>query len=243
MAPSLVTVLMNGFTNGLGVTRVAALAAIVFWAGPVFGQDTTAPGSADAASTGGKRVLGIIPNYRTFPTLANYAPITPKEKFKIAVNDSFDRGTVALAAAFAATGQWSNAEPSYRQGALGYARYFGASYTDLLAGDFLTEAIYPVMLHQDPRYFRRGVGSGWSRLGYAMGQIFWTHTDAGRAQFNFSEIAGNSTAVAISTVYSPEGRDATSAVSKLGVQLGVDMGGNLLKEFWPDMQRKFSRHR
>ena len=89
MAPSLVTVLMNGFTNGLGVTRVAAFAAIVFWAGPVFGQDVTAPGSADAASTGGKRVLGIIPNYRTFPTLANYAPITPSRVRKIRLYGAF----------------------------------------------------------------------------------------------------------------------------------------------------------
>jgi hypothetical protein len=72
-----------------------------------------------------------------------------------------------------------------------------------------------------------------SRLGYAAGQIFWTHNDSGRGQFNYSEVAGNSTAVAISMAYYPENRDAKDAVSKLGTQLAVDMAANILKEFWP----------
>jgi hypothetical protein len=53
-----------------------------------------------------KRILWIIPNYRTFPSLINYEPISPKEKFKIAAADSFDRGTVVLAAAFGGAGSW-----------------------------------------------------------------------------------------------------------------------------------------
>jgi hypothetical protein len=80
-----------------------------------------------------------------------------------------------------------------------------------------------------------------SRLGYSAGQIFLTHGDSGHTQFNFSEIAGNSTAVAISMAYYPENRDVGDAVSKLGVQLGVDMASNILKEFAPDISRKFSR--
>src|SRR5579871_2461399 len=138
-----------------------------------------------------KRLFGIIPNYRTSPSLKEYKLLTPKEKFKIAAEDSFDRGTVILAAAFAGEGQLTNANPSFGQGVAGYARYFGTSYADFVIGDYMTEAVYPILLHQDPRYFRKGTGSGWSRFGYAMGQIFWTHKDAGGSQFNYSEILGN----------------------------------------------------
>ena len=198
--------------------------------------------SPDEAQPENKRILGIIPNYRTFPTLTDYKPMTDKEKFKLAFNDSFDRGTFVLAAAFAGQGQLSKSDPSFGQGVEGYSHYLATAYADLAIGDFMTEAIYPTILHQDPRYFRRGEGSGWARLGYAMGQIFWTHKDSGGTQFNYSEIVGNSTAVAISTSYYPQGRDWSSAASKLGVQIGVDMAGNILKEFWPDLQRKFSRH-
>ena len=72
-----------------------------------------------------------------------------------------------------------------------------------------------------------------------MGQIFLTHGDNGRTQFNFSEIVGNSTGVAILQAYYPDERDWQDAVEGLGTQLGVDMAANILKEFWPDLQRKF----
>ncbi len=188
-----------------------------------------------------KRILGIIPNYRTSPSLTDYKPISAREKFVIATQDSFDRGTVILAAAFAGEGQLTNANRSFGQGAAGYGRYFGTAYADFVIGNYMTEAIYPVILHQDPRYFRRGTGSGWSRLRYAIGQTFWTHSDSGRMQFNYSEILGNSTAVAISNAYYQDNRDAASALTKLGTQIGVDLAANVLKEFSADLNRKFFR--
>jgi hypothetical protein len=188
-----------------------------------------------------KRILGIVPNYRTSPSLQSYEPLTTGEKFKIAAEDSFDRGTVALAALFGGEGQLTNSNRSFGQGAAGFGRYFGASYGDFVIGDYMTEAVFPILLHQDPRYFRRGTGSGWSRLGYAMGQIFWTHRDSGGMQFNYSELIGNSTAVAISNAYYVNNRTASDAASRLGMQLGVDMAANILKEFWPDLERKFRR--
>ena len=78
-------------------------------------------------------------------------------------------------------------------------------------------------------------------MGYAIGQIFWTHTDSGRTQFNYSEILGNSTAVAISNAYYQDNWSAGNSGTKLGMQIGVDMASNVLKEFWPDLSRKFSR--
>ncbi len=188
-----------------------------------------------------KRIFGFIPNYRTSPSLVNYEPISTREKFKLATQDAFDRGTFILAGAFAGEAQLTNADRPFGQGAAGYGRYYGTSLADWVIGDYMTEAVFPTMLHQDPRYFRRGTGSKFSRLGYAIGQIFWTHKDSGGAEFNYSEILGNSAAVAISNAYYPDNRTAASAVSKLGTQIGVDMASNVLKEFSPDIYRKFSR--
>jgi len=188
-----------------------------------------------------KRILGIIPNYRTSPSLTNYKPISAREKFVIATQDSFDRGTVILAAVFAGQAQLTNANRAFGQGAAGYGRYFGTSYADFVIGNYMTEAIFPAILHQDPRYFRRGSGSGWSRLRYAIVQTFWTHSDSGRMQFNYSEILGNSTAVAISNAYYQDNRDAANALTKLGAQIGVDLAANVLKEFSADLNRKFFR--
>jgi hypothetical protein len=223
----------------------------------LFGQ--TIPGSNQSSSTTGgasraipvqvtpsppeqlpRRIFGIIPNYRSHPGLKDSKPLTAGKKFKLAAHDSFDPGTFLLAGAFAGIAQASNSTPSYGQGMAGYGQYYGSAYGDFMIGNFMTEAVYPSLFHQDPRYFRRGTGSAWSRLGYAMGQIFITHGDNRRTQFNFSEISGNATAVAISNGYNPDNRTASGAAAKLGIQLGVDMAGNILKEFAPDLYRKFS---
>jgi len=202
-------------------------------------QPATPPNPAD--DTGGKRILWVIPNFRTSPTLNPYVPIAPKEKFKIASQDSFDRGTIALAAAFAGQSMLSNSNRSFGEGVPGYAKYFGAAYGDFVIGNYMTEGVFPTLLHQDPRYFRRGKGKGLARLGYATSRIFVTVHDSGRLEPNYSELLGNSAAVAISMAYYRENRDVGDAVSKLGGQLAVDMASNVIKEFWPDLSRKFSK--
>jgi hypothetical protein len=199
------------------------------------------PAAAQAPQPEPKRIFGIIPNYRTSPTLAQYKPLTRKQKFKIAAQDSFDWGAVLMALTFAGAGQLTNANPSFGQGASGFARYFGAGYADVVIGNMMTEAIYPSLLRQDPRYFRRGTGGGWSRLGYAMSRIVVTHKDSGGRTFNYSEFLGNATAVAISNSYYPDARDAATSASRFGVQIGLDMAGFVAKEFAPDIMRKLSR--
>jgi hypothetical protein len=229
----------GGLLSVTGMIRHSAVALLLL---PWFlhGQDTanrTVEAQPAARPPQEKRLFGIIPNNRTAPTLANYKPLTAGQKFKLATRDAVDRGTFLLAAGFAGQSQLTNANPSFGQGAKGYAHYFVTSYADWAIGDYMTEAVFPVMLHQDPRYFRKGTGSGLSRLGYAMGQIFWTHTDSRGHAFNFSEIGGNAAAVAISQAYYPENRTAANAVQKLGVQVGVDMAGNVVKEFYPEIRR------
>lgn len=135
----------------------------------------------------------------------------------------------------------TNSNPDFGHGVVGYARYLGTSYADFVIGDYMTEAILPSLLHQDPRYFRKSVGGSWARLGYACEQVFVTHNDSGTAAFNYSEIIGNSAAVAISTAYYANNRNAADATVKLTTQVGVDMAANILKEFWPDLNRKLSQ--
>lgn len=197
--------------------------------------------NSDQTPAESKRLFGIIPNYRTSASLLNYEPLTTKQKFTVARQDAFDRGTVILAAAFAGEGQLTNANPSFGQGGAGYGRYFATSYADYVIGDYMTEAIFPTVLHQDPRFFRKGKGSTFSRLVYSAGQVFVTHGDNAKTQFNYSEVLGNSAAVAIGMSYYPDNRNASDAATKLGTQIGVDMASNVLKEFSPDISRLFSR--
>ena len=189
-----------------------------------------------------KRVLGVLPNYRTANETAVYTPITAKQKLTIATKDSFDYPLVGLAAVIAGFGQLNNANPSFGQGLAGYGRRWGTSYADQAIGNMMTEGFFPTMLREDPRYFRRGHGGVWSRTFYAATRVFVTRTDSGGKRFNFSEVVGNATGVAISNAYYPDNRSAAEAAEKLSMQIGIDAASQVLKEFWPDIKRKFFSH-
>lgn len=190
-----------------------------------------------------KRVLGVLPNYRTANETLVYTPITAKQKFIIGSKDSFDYPLVLLGGAFAGLGQWTNQNPSFGQGMAGFGRRLGTAYADQAIGNMMTESFFPSFLHEDPRYFRRATGSKWSRTGYALTRIFVTRTDSGGRRFNYSEVLGNATAVAISNSYYPENRAAGENAAKLGELLGTDAVSQVLKEFWPDIKRKIFRHK
>ncbi len=174
--------------------------------------------------------------------MAVYRPITSKEKFKIAAQDSIGWNIALLAGAFAGLAQIEATEPSFGQGMAGYGRYFGTAYADQFIGNFMTEAIFPAMLHEDPRYFRVDEGGARHRALGAIAQIFWTRKDSGGREFNYSEIVGNATATAISNAYYPDTRDVADNLQKWGTAVGTDLVSNVLKEFWPDFKRKVLHH-
>jgi hypothetical protein len=190
-----------------------------------------------------KRVLGVLPNYRTANESAIYAPIPAKQKFVIGSKDSFDYPLVMVGAIFAGFGQLGNQHPQFGQGMEGFGKRLGTGYADQAIGNMMTEAIYPAMLHEDPRYFRRGTGTVKSRTWYALSRIFVTRTDSGGRRFNFSEVLGNATGVAISNLYYSDTRSAGENTEKLATQLGTDAASQVLKEFWPDIKRKFFKPR
>ncbi len=185
-----------------------------------------------------KRILGVLPNYRTVQDTGNVEPITAKRKFWIASKDSFDYPIWLLAAGFAGYYQMLNSNPEFGQGLKGYAKRYATSFVDQSVGNLMTEGVMPCLLHEDPRYFRRGTGSVGYRLWYASTRVFVTHTDAGTVRFNYSEWVGNSVAVALSNAYYTKSRDVEDNLDKLGLQVATDSLSNVIKEFWPDVKRK-----
>jgi len=185
-----------------------------------------------------KRVFGVLPNYRTANESAVYTPLTVKQKFTIGEKDSFDYPLVLLAGAIAGMGQLTNQHPDFGQGMAGFGRRLGTAYADQAIGNMMTEAIFPSLLREDPRYFRRGYGSKWSRTWYALTRVMVTRTDSGGRRFNFSEWLGNASTVAISNSYYPDEHAASDASLKLVEQVSTDAISQVLKEFWPDIKRK-----
>ncbi len=194
--------------------------------------------SQDAEPPGGNRVFGVLPNYRTADASQEGSVLTTGQKFNIARKDSFDYPLVLTAAAFAGLGQLTDQQPSFGQGLKGYGHRLATNYADQAMGNMFTEGVFPVLLHEDPRYFRRATGSVGSRTLYALTRVLVTHKDSGGTRFNYSEWLGNASAVAISNAYYPDSRTAAENGTKLLMQVGTDAVSQVLKEFWPDIKRK-----
>jgi hypothetical protein len=200
-------------------------------------------GSPNATGKMDKRAFGFVPNYKTADASLPYRRISSKQKLRIAAQDSFDWTLPIVAAGYAGLGQLTDQNPSFGQGMAGYGNRFVRNYSDQVIGNLLVEGAMPILLHEDPRYFRRGQGTFWSRFGYAASRVFVTRNDSGGAEFNYSEIVGNSVAVGISNAYYPGTRNVGSNFQKFTLQIATDAVSNVLKEFWPDVKRKLpSQH-
>jgi hypothetical protein len=190
--------------------------------------------------TGGA-VLGVLPNFRSTNSGDVFKPLPAKAKWLIGFKDSFYYTVYFVSGAFAGLGQLDENHRQFGEGVEGYAKRYITSYADQAVGNIMTESLFPVLLHEDPRYFRRQTGSIPSRLGSAVSQIFVTRTDSGGKQFNFAEIVGNGVGAGISDLYYKDSRNFPSTAQQWYVAVATDMFSNVLKEFWPDIKQKMTK--
>lgn len=179
-----------------------------------------------------QRVLGIIPNFYV-SYVPHAAPLTAKQKFKLAMRTVVDPFTFLVVGGTAGVEQAQNHFFEYGQGAEGYAKRFGANYADTVTGTFIGGAILPSLLKQDPRYFYKGTGSTQSRFLYAIGMSVICKGDNGHWQPNYSGILGSLAAGGISNLYYPAiDRDSAALTfDNTAIGIGSSAISNLLQEF------------
>jgi hypothetical protein len=199
----------------------------------------TSPDPSPEYAKADKRIFGVLPNYRSVEGSVPFSPLTAKQKLSIAAHDSFDWPTFFVTGAFAGIYQAENQNPAFGQGLAGYAKRYGTTLADQMIGNMMTEGFLPVLMHDDPRFFRSGTGSTGARLKSALRQIVITRADSGRWRFNAPEWLGNGASVGISNLYYTSSRNFSSEVGRFGMQIGTDALSNVLKEFWPDIKQRF----
>jgi hypothetical protein len=185
------------------------------------------------------RIFEVMPNYGTVEDAKDLPPLTTGQKFKLATAGVFDWGSYPFNAGLAALAQGRNDPKSWGQGWGAYGQRYGVSFADNGIGTYMTTAVFPSLLREDPRYYQLGKGSVLHRAYHGINRLFVTRTDSGHESFNYSEVVGNAAAAAISNIYhAPEDRTASRNASTLGFLILYDGIDNELKEFWPDIRRK-----
>ncbi len=177
-----------------------------------------------------QRLLGIVPNFYT-SYLWEAAPLDTTQKFRLAAHSAFDPLAFVGVGIVAGIEQWKNTYPEYGRGAAGYGKRYGAAFADEATGRFLASAVFPAILHQDPRYYYKGTGSVAARAGYALSRAFVTRTDRGGNAPNYSLFLGRLGAGAIANLYHQGDRGVALTFENAGANLAGHAVDNLLREF------------
>jgi hypothetical protein len=189
------------------------------------------------------RVLGIVPEFNV-TSYKDAKPLTPRGKWRLFVKQTFDPFQFVGAAFTSGISQATNQFPEYGQGALGYGKRYGAGLADSVDGAFWGNFVLPVLLKEDPRYFRLGEGSFAHRTLYAVSASVVTRNDSGRRRFNFSNVFGNLIAGGISNAYYPQSdRGVGLTFQRAGVVTALGALGGIGQEFLPDIDRKLFHHK
>lgn len=234
----------------------AACLLLLAWSAPLFmwgqseavstPQPQISPSSPDPAtpsppqSTGksSERIFGIVPAY-TITDARNAPPLSASEKFGLFAKGAMDPFPVVAYALQAGVSQASDSHAGYGQGLAGYGKRFGAALLDGTSSRFFSNYAFPSLLHQDPRYFRKGEGGAWSRVGYSITRGFVTRADSGKTQTNWSNVFGKSASAGLSNLYYPaEDRGANLTLTRVAISLSYQTLGNVAIEFWPEIHRK-----
>lgn len=188
------------------------------------------------------RIMGILPNFTAVDSNTQLPRLATHEKFVIAMHDSVDYSSFLLVGALAGKGLYSNSTPQLGTGAAGYGRYYWREFTDQVSGTFFTEAIFPTLTHEDPRYYTLGKNGFFRRATYAITRTVITLNDAGHNEFNISEMGGNAAEAGLSNLYYPsEERGFSKTAKNFATQTVITAGANVLKEFWPDIRKNVFR--
>jgi hypothetical protein len=188
-------------------------------------------------------VVGVIPAFNTSND-PNAPPLKPGEKFNIFLRSSYDPFSLIWPAVNAEILNSAGFNSGYGEGFSGFAKRYGAALADATSGRLFRTYLFPVMLHEDPRYFRKSSGGFKSRLGHVMGSVFVTRKDSMQYGFNWSKpLAAFSSAALSNTYYPSDQRGIDLTLTNAGLSYFSEIGSNSLKEFWPDVSKKLHRKR
>jgi hypothetical protein len=175
-----------------------------------------------------------------FPDLAtNTGPLDKWQKFKLAANNSVALATIGAALVGSAFDQAINTPAGYHQGLEGYAKRFGADMARSASANLFGTFLIASALHEDPRFYVRKHLSFKESLKYAAVRVAVTRSDRGERAVNFAGLLGPLAGEGLANTYYPEGsRGVSSTFIRYGSDLGWKFGGHLLRQYWPDINRR-----
>jgi hypothetical protein len=180
-----------------------------------------------------KRALLLFPGYDVMQqTTKPVAPLAPHQKFELAFRTVADPSFLVRAAILTGYEKSLSVGPDYGRGAGGIAQLYGYNCGSLASTFFFADALVPSIVHQDPRYFRKGSGPAKSRIWWALRSEFLAFSDRGTQMPNYGVLVGYGMSTLLSDAYLPA---SSISVGKnfegYGIKLSSGFALNVLHEY------------
>jgi hypothetical protein len=160
--------------------------------------------------------------------------LTVREKFIYALRQMVEPVNLVPAIFSAGESQWRNSDPKYGTDSGAFGQRLGAGLIREDSDRLFTNAVLPSLLREDPRYYRLGEGSGWTRTRYALEQVFVARSDSGKRVPNYAGLIGRAMAEGLTQAYYPDtSRGGGVVLRGMATSLGGLAVFNVMREFVP----------
>jgi hypothetical protein len=208
---------------------------LVLMRSPAQGQSTEFNAPPQAAQS--SNVTGVIGPSAQATQPPEYVPMTASERFRLYLRRTYGIGSLFKSAAGAGSHQWGNTPKEWKQSAEAYGDRLGSSLAiHTIRGTLRYGA--SAALHKDDRYVRARDTGFWRRSKHAVRETFIARNDVGHEHFAYSRFGSAAGAAFISRIWQPRSTNsAGDGAEVFGLAIGLDVGHNMLREFWPDVKR------
>jgi hypothetical protein len=178
----------------------------------------------------------LIYPYQRFLSSNVVIPMTWQQKGYLALHNFTDPANIGTILGISAISVAADSHSAYGPGMKGFALTAGVSFSQDGMGQFFGVFAIPVLVHQDPRYFRMPHASIPRRIVYSVSRSFVSRHDDGTSMPNYAVLLTYPIASELSNLYVPGIQpDGASTAKRILTGYALDPANNLLTEFLPDV--------
>jgi len=190
-----------------------------------------------------KRILGIMPNFRSVSGGVKPHPLGWKYNFTIATRQATDYSAFFFLGLTSISAEGMNMHPALGKGIHGMYEYTWRGFIDKTDGTYLSAGLLPSLLHEDTRFYALGTGHSVAiRSLYVISRQGVARTYGGRQTPNIAGLGGKVLTQVVSRLYYPAGStDFGVLATKFGYSAMRDVALQTVREFYPDISAHYIR--
>ncbi len=178
----------------------------------------------------------LIYPYQRFLTSNIAIPMTWQQKGYLALHDLTDPVNFGTILGISAITVGADSHSAYGPGLKGFGKSVGVSLLQDATAQFFGAFAIPVIVHQDPRYFRMPHAPFGKRVVYSISRTVVSRSDSGKSMPNYATLLNYPIGAELANLYVPGIHpDAPSTVARIFTGYALDPVNGLINEFLPDV--------